>query len=126
MTKTHNFQGEPRVKVHSSAKGNATSRLLMVRRIEHERWSVAEAAEAAGYSEHSADKWLRRYRSEGAPGVYDRSSAPHRIPRRTSARCVQRIVRLRQKRQTAWEIAQRLGLAWSTVSAVLRRRDGDA
>ena len=109
------------MKVHSSAKGTATSRLLMVRRIENEQWSVAEAAEAAGYSERSAYKWLRRYRDEGVSGLHDRSSAPHRVPRRTSTRRVERIVRLRLKRHTAWEIAQRLGLAWSTVSAVLRR-----
>lgn len=109
------------MKVHSSAKGTATSRLLMVRRIENEQWSVAEAAEAAGYSERSAYKWLRRYREEGVSGLHDRSSAPRRVPRRTSARRVQRIVRLRHQRHTAWEIAQRLGLAWSTVSAVLRR-----
>jgi transposase InsO family protein len=109
------------VRVHANAKGTAKSRLLMVRRIELEGWSMAEAAEAAGYSERSGYKWLRRYRDEGAEGLRDRPSAPHRVPRRTSAARVQRIRALRRKRRTAWEIAQRLGLAWSTVSAVLRR-----
>lgn len=109
------------MKVHSNAKGTANSRLLMVRRIEIEGWSVAEAAEAAGYSERSGYKWLRRFRDEGVAGLWDRSSAPHRVPHRTAAGRVERILELRRKRRTAWEIAQRLGLAWSTVSAVLRR-----
>jgi transposase InsO family protein len=109
------------VRVHPNAKGTANSRLVMVRRIEEEGWSVADAAEAAGYSERSAYKWLRRYRDQGFEGLADRSSAPHRVPGRTSAQRVERIVALRRRRRTAWEIAQRLGLAWSTVSAVLRR-----
>ncbi len=109
------------MKVHPNAKGTANSRQLMVRRIAEQGWSVADAATAAGYSERSAYKWLRRYREEGPEGLRDRCSAPHRSPRRTSRRRVERIVALRRQRRTAWEIAQRLGLAWSTVSAVLRR-----
>ena len=109
------------MKVHPNAKGTANSRLLMVRRIEEQGWSVSRAAEAAGYSDRSGYKWLRRYRDEGAGGLSDRPSAPHRVPRRTSAARVERILALRRKRRTAWEIAQRQGLAWSTVSAVLQR-----
>ena len=109
------------MKVHPNAKGTAKSRRLMVRRIEDEGWSVAEAAEAAGYSERSGYKWLRRYREEGLDGLKDRPSVPLRVPGRTPARRVERILALRRKRRTAWEIAQHLGLAWSTVSAVLRR-----
>lgn len=109
------------MRVHPNAKGNAKSRLLMVRRIKEQGWSVADAATAAGYSERSVYKWLRRYRGEGPEGLRDRPSAPHRVPHRTSAKRVERILALRRQRRTAWEIAQRLGLAWSTVSAVLRR-----
>lgn len=43
------------------------------------------------------------------------------MPHRTSRAWVERILALRRKRRTAWEIAKRMGLAWSTVSAVLRR-----
>lgn len=106
---------------HPNAKGNANSRHLMVQRIQRGGWSVAEAAAAAGYSERSAFKWLRRFRDEGPEGLEDRPSTPHRVPRRTPRARVERILALRRKRRTAWEIAQRVGLAWSTVSAVLRR-----
>lgn len=109
------------MKSHPNAKGNANSRLLMIRRIDSEGWSVAEAAEAAGYSVRSAYKWLRRFRNEGSDGLRDRPSTPHRVARRTAPARVQRIVALRRQRRTAWEIAQRTRLAWSTVSAVLRR-----
>lgn len=106
---------------HPNAKGNANSRLLMVQRIDRGGWSVAEAAGAAGYSERSGYKWLRRFRAEGPEGLEDRPSTPHRVARRTPRARVERILALRRQRRTAWEIAQRVGLAWSTVSAVLRR-----
>jgi hypothetical protein len=41
------------------------------------------AAEAAGISERTAYRWLRRFRDEGELGLLDRSSAPRRIPHRT-------------------------------------------
>lgn len=52
----------------------------------------------------------------------DRSSRPHRQPGRTTQRLVRRIVALRLRRR--WgpvEIGHRLGLAASTVHAVLKR-----
>jgi transposase InsO family protein len=51
----------------------------------------------------------------------DRSSAPKSIPHRTPDELVEAIVLLRRLRMTAAEIAFCLGLALSTVSAVLRR-----
>lgn len=109
------------MRMHPSAKGNANSRLVMVLRIEKEGWCVSQAAFAAGLSERRAYEWLRRYREAGQAGLVDRSSRPRRIPHRTSAARVQRILALRRQRKTAWEIAQRLRMAWSTVSAVLQR-----
>jgi transposase InsO family protein len=80
-----------------------------------------EAAEAAGISDRSARRWLRRWREEGPAGLLDRSSAPHRIPHKTPAERVAEIVRLRRLRKTAAEIAVALDMALSTVSAVLKR-----
>ena len=51
--------------------------------VERER-TLAQAAEAAGVSVRCARKWVGRYRAEGESGLRDRSSAPHRIPHRTS------------------------------------------
>ena len=106
---------------HPNAKGNPYQRRLMVRRIEEEGWSVPQAAQAAGWSERTAYKWLARWRSEGEAGLPDRRPVARRIPHRTTRSRVERILALRHLRQTSWEIAQRTGVPWSTVSAVLRR-----
>ena len=103
---------------HSKAKGNAFTRRLMIRRIEDQGWPVAKAAAMAGCSERTGYKWLRRWRDEGEAGLSDRSCRPRRVAHRTPARRVEAVVRLRRRRQTSWEIARRLRLPWSTVSAI--------
>jgi len=65
-------------------------------------------------------RWLRRWREEGERGLVDRSSAPHSIPHRTSRDCVEAIEKLRRLFLTAAEIAEVLGMALSTVSAVIK------
>ena len=54
-------------------------------------------------------------------GLFDRSSAPKRIPHKTPPELVEEIVRLRRLRMTASQIATALRMALSTVSAVLKR-----
>ena len=93
----------------------------MISRIEQEGWSVARAAEAAGVSRRTAGKWLQRHRRGGERRHHDRSSAPRRCPRRTSAEVVGRIEALRRQRLTGPAIAQALGMARSTVGLILRR-----
>jgi transposase InsO family protein len=93
----------------------------MVRRVVDEGWSLTEAAMAAEVSERTCSKWVRRYRSEGEAGLLDRSSAPRSIPHRTPEERVELIAALRRLRMTAAEIAFCLGMALSTVSAVLTR-----
>lgn len=83
--------------------------------------TVMEAALAAGVSVRCARKWVGRYRELGEAGLRDRSSAPHRIPHRTNAKRVEVICQLRRLRFTAAQIAEVLGMALSTVSAVLTR-----
>jgi transposase InsO family protein len=92
----------------------------MIRRVEA-GMSVAEAAERAGWSERTAYKWLRRWREEGEAGLEDRRCGPRRARNQTPRGRVEKILILRRKRQTAWEIAERLGMPWSTVSGILRR-----
>lgn len=106
---------------HPKAKGNAYQRRLMIRRVLEQGWSVATASEAAGWSERTGFKWLRRWREEGEGGLTDRRPGPWRARNRTPRRRVERILVLRRKRQTSWEIAQRLGMPWSTVAAILKR-----
>src|SRR3954465_1733972 len=108
------------MKLHGNARTCPKSRKLLVERIE-DGWALMEAAAAAGISDRSARRWMKRWREEGEPGLLDRSSAPHRIPHKTPPERVREIVRLRRLRMTAAQIALALGMALSTVSAVLKR-----
>jgi transposase len=107
--------------IHANAPLGPKGRLVMVLRVLEQGWSLAEAAEAAGVSDRTCSKWLARYRAEGPDGLVDRSSAPRRIAHRTPDERVEVITLLRRLRMTAAEIAECLGMALSTVSAVLRR-----
>jgi transposase InsO family protein len=109
------------MKLHGNARTCPHSRLLMVRRVEEEGWTLAQAAEAAGVSVRTVSKWLACYRAEGEDGLLDRSSAPRSIPHRTPEERVQVIAALRRLRMTAAEIAECLRMPLSTVSAVLTR-----
>jgi len=95
-------------------------RQLCLAVVDRER-TVTQAAEAAGVSVRCARKWVSRYRVEGELGLRDRSSAPHRIPHRTSEQRIEAIAALRRLRFTGPEIAEVLGMALSTVSGILSR-----
>lgn len=107
--------------LHPNSKLTPTSRASAVLDVLERGWSVAEVAERRDVSARTIYKWLARYRTEGEAGLQDRSSAPHRVAGRTRPPRVRRIVTLRRRRWTAWQIAQRLRMARSTVSAVLAR-----
>ena len=106
--------------VHKNARLTAAGRALMAGRIE-QGWSVRAAAQAAGGSTVTAHKWRRRHRLGGERRHHDRSSAPRRCPRRTPDLRVAEIEQLRRQRMSGPAIARALGMAVSTVGAVLRR-----
>ena len=109
------------MKLHANAALSLNQRRRMVRRVVDQGWSLAQAAAAAEVSERTCSKWVGRYRAEGDRGLLDRSSAPRSIPHRTAHDRVEAITALRRLRMTGAEIAACLGMALSTVSAVLRR-----
>jgi transposase InsO family protein len=109
------------MKVHANAPLGPKGRETMVLRVLEQGWSRMEAAEAAGVSERTCSKWVRRYLADGEAGLLDRSSAPKSIPHRTPDELVEAIVLLRKLRMTGAEIAFCLAMALSTVSAVLLR-----
>jgi len=94
----------------------------LARRVVVEGWTLAAAAEAAGVSVRCARKWAGRYRDQGELGLSDRSSAPRRVWNRTPAERVEVVIALRGLRMTGAEIAELLGMALSTVSAILKRQ----
>jgi transposase InsO family protein len=109
------------MKVHANARLSPNGRRLLVDRIERDGWTVHAACEAAGISERTARKWLARWRTEGAAGLIDRSSAPRRVANKTDPRAVELIAALRRLRFTGPEIAQLIDRPPSTISAVLKR-----
>jgi transposase len=108
------------MKLHGNHRTCPSSRRLICKRVLEQGWTLARAAEAAGCSERTAAKWLRRYR-EGDRLLADRSSRPRRSPCRLPAEQVAAIERLRRLRMTAVEIAEVLDLPLSTVSLWLKR-----
>ena len=107
--------------LHANAALSLQGRRLLCERVVDDAWTVTKAAEAAEVSVRCARKWVGRYRAQGELGLFDRSSAPHGIPHRTSEERVQAIAALRRLRFTGPEIAETLEMALSTVSGVLLR-----
>jgi transposase len=109
------------MKLHANAALSLNQRRRLARRIVEGGWSLAEAAKAAEVSERTARKWAERYRAEGEAGLLDRPSTPRHVHNRTPEARAQVIAWLRRLRMTGPEIAEVLGMATSTVSAVLKR-----
>lgn len=108
--------------IHSSAKTCPFSRGILVRRVRRMGWTVKQAAQAAGISVRTAYKWLARFRKEGRSGLQDRSCRPLRVPSRTEAAVVAKVIDLRRSRLPATEVARQLGMPRSTVGLILRRK----
>jgi transposase len=107
---------------HANARLNVHGRRLLVTRVVVDGRPVAHVAKELGVSRQCAHRWVKRFRTEGEAGLVDRSSRPHRCPRRTSAEIELQVLQLRrqERRGQDW-IGPELGLAPRTVSAILRR-----
>jgi transposase InsO family protein len=108
------------VKLHANARSCPASRRLLAERVEFEGWTVQEAADAAGISPRCAYRWLARWRA-GDRELLDRSSAPRRVPRRTSPTVERLVEQLRRLRMTSTRIGAELDMAVSTVGVILKR-----
>jgi len=107
---------------HANSALTPRARLRLARLVVDHGWPPARAAERYDVSWRTARKWADRYQAEGPQGMFDRSSAPHHQPNRTPAPVVRKIVHLRWKQRLGpVEIADRLGVAPSTVHKVLVR-----
>lgn len=107
---------------HANAALTPKARLKLARLIVEKGWSVATAAKMFMVSWPTAKRWADRYRAHGKDGMADRPSRPHTSPNRTPQAMARKIVALRWRKRTGpVQIAFRLGLAASTVHAVLAR-----
>jgi len=109
------------MKLHANAELSLKQRRRLARRVVEDGWSLAEAAAAAEVSVRTAGKWAGRYRADGEAGLFDRSSAPHRLANRTPDDRVQAIAAIRRLRFTGAQIAELFAMPETTVSGILTR-----
>ena len=94
-------------------------------------YTKSELCRIYGISRPTTDKWIARYQDRGAPGLEERSRAPHRHPNQTAEEVRVRIVTEKLKHQD-WGPKKVLDLlrrewphvAWpadSTAGAILHR-----
>ncbi len=108
---------------HPRPRLSVFSRQLLVGRVLDQGWPAAHVAEQLGISRATAYKWVRRYRAEGEAGLVDRSSRPHRSPRRLSSSREAEILAARAEwRYGPDRLGPLLGMPPSTVHRVLHRR----
>jgi transposase InsO family protein len=106
--------------IHKNARLSFRSRESLARFVELGGTRKAAAA-AFRVSAKTAGKWVARFRLAGVEGLVDRSSRPHRSPRRLPESVSGRVVELRRGHMPGYEIARRTGASPATVSRILRR-----
>lgn len=113
---------------HANARLGPAGRRRLVHLICELGYPERGAAESLGVSRATAHRWKRRWLSAGEElrrsggWAGDRSSRPHRSPRRTAAAVEAQV--LAERERTGWGprlIAGRTGVAHSTVHAILKR-----
>ncbi len=93
----------------------------MVKRVMEQGMSPRRVAEQLGVNASTVYKWLRRYREGGLAALPDRSSRPHKSPRRLPVERVATLAALRRMRLSSPAIAFTLSLPVSSVTNELRR-----
>ncbi len=92
----------------------------MVRRVLDEGQPPKAVAAAFGIDLKTVGKWVARFKAQGAAGLQDRSSRPHRLREPTPPETVEQIIALRRQRFTGQQIAQETEVSPTTVSRILR------
>lgn len=108
--------------VHANARLTVHGRRLLIDRVIGAGRPVAHVAKELGISRQCAHRWVARFRAEGAAGLLDRSSRPHRCPGRTSPAIEAAVLTMRQseRRGQDW-IGPEIGIPARTVGAILAR-----
>ncbi|SCD48424.1 leucine-zipper of insertion element IS481 [Streptomyces sp. DpondAA-D4] len=106
---------------HRNARLPVHGRRLLIQRIRSGR-PVAHVAAEMGISRATAHKWVRRWKAEGDPGLFDRLSRPRTTPHRTAPETEAVVCDLRQTRKLGpARIGPILGLPASMVHRILTR-----
>ena len=107
--------------IHKNARTTRYSRAEMVRRVTELHETPKAVATAFGVSVRTVTKWLARHRGEGAAGLADRPSRPHRLRKPTPTAIAEQSAVLCRQRITGKQIAIIAGVSPATVSRLLKR-----
>lgn len=100
--------------MHSNAKLTPRGRKEMVRRVlSGER--LGDVSQGYGVSPRTVRKWMARYRAEGADGLRDRSSRPHKLRCLLGEVQLSKVRALRQRRMTGDAISRVLNQNRATI-----------
>lgn len=106
---------------HKNARLTLLSRGDMARMVLSTGCTLKSAAAEFRVSPKTAAKWVRRYQAQGAAGLVDLSSRPHRSPRQIPSPLLEKVLSLRRQHMPGYQIAIRCGLSTASVSRALRR-----
>jgi len=107
--------------IHKNARLSFRSREFLVQQVLEHAVTLKAAAASFNVTAKTAAKWVRRYRVLGSVGLYDRSSRPHRSPRRVPEAVVEHVLQLRRQHTPGYEIAGRTAISPASISRILRR-----
>ena len=107
--------------IHKNASLSLRGRESLARCVVVDGLTRKAAAAAFRVSPKTVGKWVARYLAAGAAGLLDRSSQPHRSPRRLDSVRTERVLELRRGHMPGYEIARRTGISPASVSRILRR-----
>jgi transposase InsO family protein len=108
-----------RMNVHKNARSTPLGREAIIRRVMGGQ-RLAAVARAAAVCPRTVRKWMARFALEGAAGLSDRSSRPHKLRSPTRETVRNEIVALRREKMPGQQIARITGVSPATVSRVLR------
>jgi transposase InsO family protein len=107
--------------IHKNARLSYRSREALAKYVVEQGVTRKAAAAAFRVGAKTAGKWVARYQAGGVDNLLDRSSRPHRSPRRLASDVAERVVELRRGHMPGYEIARRTGASPASVSRILRR-----
>jgi len=105
--------------IHQNARTTPHSRAALVRRVRAGEPPKTVAA-GVGVCDKTVRKWAGRFSREGAAGLADRSSRPHRLRCPTAPAVAEQVIALRRQRLLMKHIAAQLELSIATVSRLLK------
>lgn len=110
--------------VHANARLTIHGKVILIDRVVVDQRPVSHVAKELGISRQCAHRWVRRFRTNGAAGLIERSSRPRFSPMRTSPDRETLVLDMRrQLRAGPARIAAATGVPARTVSRILVRNN---